>query len=479
MLSTISLPSARRLSLTSPQLLSTERRICCTDRLVRIYNNTANAREREVLGQWFLSHVAVFGKLDLDAKVEVAEELARLANIKVRCPRDRKLVLRVVTTLGEAMTDDTRSTEPIAKAFSHALVSSGVAVFKDDPTNLLRLADKLIHNLRGCIVPIRQTFKHNHSFLIALNRICTLVHRITPVLPTCNRLKKLRDGLLCGLEIFRDAPYYPYRFHGILIEQSIHRFTEGNEPSALFDTMQRAALGTAGVLDLYRGVCQIDTTAVSEGLRRLKAACADSKLRRKLWFDWLQTLSFTTTLCLTDSEKFELFQRSLKQILEYQMNCIRNREERNAVRYGVVNELVSVATQAESDKVRREAMFEFHHLAACHALRESWDADPEVFEGLLDAASKIYQLGEFCEFMKPVLEMLTSSKKPHLRQTIRSWFENKTLDDKLESLRKEEEEEESPLVCHGLLLQRVSRCGFWLNNTVDYPSFAVNAVHQV
>ena len=481
----VTLPATDQPSLITPQFLTTERRICCTDRLVRIYNNTADGRERKVLGHWLSLFVDVFDDSKSRQKAEGAEELAHLANVNVLCPFDKELVLRVLNALCEAMSDDTRTTQAVVKALSYALASLDVTVLDGDPTKLLQLADTLTRILQDCIAQTRPTFKRYRPVLVALYQACTVVHRIAPGLPACNRLKEYQDDLLRGLKVVRDSPYYPYRFFGKLIEQGIQRFTEGNDTPVLFDIIQRMGMGTAGVLDMRRGVCHLNPSAISEGIRRLKAACADDKLRRKLWFDWLQTLSSAAMLCLTDPEKFQLLQSCLEHILEYQRK-VRDREERKAMRFGIVNELTSLATLAECHKVREEAMFEFQHLATRYALGEGWDVDPEIYEGLLDAAAKIYQQGEFCEHMVPVLTMLTSSTRFHLRQTIHAWFENKTLDDKLRSLL--EGEEDLPSVCHRLLLQRVaeiempsSRNDFWPNGTItdDGSSAAANAVLQV
>ena len=486
-LCTVSLPSARRPSLITPQVLSTERQICCTDRLVRIYNNTADAGEWEILERWLWSHVAVFDKLNAYEKAEVAEEFARLVSAKGRYrSRNRMLVLRVLNVLGEALTDDVCTTEQIASALSHALASVDVTVFEGDPTDLLHLADSISKTLGRCIVQTKQSFEHHRPALVAFYQACAIVHRIAPGLPASLPLKKHQDGLLERLKIFRDTPCYLFRFFGMLIEQSIHRFTEGNEATTLFDAAEHNMTGTAGVLDFYRGVRLVDPSAISEGIQRFRTACADEKLRGKTWFDWLQVLSSAAMLCLTDPEKFEFFQSCLEQILEHQKHGIRDKEKRKAVRFGIVTELTAVATLAESAEVRKEAIFEFQQLATRHSLREGWDADPEVYEGLLDAASKIYQQGEFCELMAQVLEKLTQSEGVHLREIIYSWLGNEMLEHKLRSLL-EEKEEVAP-VCRGLLLWRVaevempsSRNSFWPNRTVvDRPSFAaVNAVHQV
>ena len=480
----VALPAADQPSLITPQFLSTERRICCTERLVRIYNNTTDGKERNLLGRWLFSFVDVFEDSKSRQKAEGAEELAYLANVKVLCPFDKELVLLVLNALCEAMTDDICTTHAVAKALSYALASLDVTVLDGDPTKLLQLAGTLTRILQECIVQTRQTFKLHRPVLVALYQACSIVHRIAPGLPMYNRLKEYQDGLLRGLKVFRDSPHYPYRFYGILATQSIQRFTEGNDTPVLFDIMQRMGMGTAGVLDLRRGVCHLNPSAISEGIRRLKAVCADDRFRRKLWFDWLQTLSSAAMLCLTDPEKFQLFQNCLEHILEYQKN-VRNRKERKAVRFGIMDELTTVVTLAESDEVRKEAMFEFQHLATRHALREGWDVDPEVYEGLLDAAAKIHQQGDFCEHMMPVLTMLTSSTRLCLHQTIRRWLGNKTLERKLRSLH--EKEEELPSVHHGLLFKRVMevemsswRNGFWPNGTVaDHLFAAVNAVLQV
>ena len=484
-----SLPVACQPISTQVQLLSTELQVCCTDRLVRVYNNITDERDREILEHWLCSYITFFGGLKLRwDKERVAEEFAQLANIQMRLPCDRELLYSVLHELHNTMEALMCAKGPIPKALSHVLASLDVTVFNGNPNTLLHLADTLTRTLQGCFALTRETFKDYRPTLVALYQTCTVVHRITPELPACNHLTKTLDGLLEGLTIFRDSPHYPFRFYAMLIEQSIYRFTKGNESSALFEAMRRFATGTAGVLYLLHGFrsfinIDIDLSAVSEGIQRLKAACADDRFQRKLWFDWLQAFSFTAMLCLTDPEKFESFQESLEQILEYQ-NFMRDREERKAIRYGIVNELMAVATVAESAEVRREAMLELEYLARCRTLSEGWYADPEVYEGSLDAASKVYQRGEFCSNMKAVLEMLMQFKEDH-REIVHSWLGNKQLESKLISLL--EEKEELRLVHHGQLLQRVtevemSSCknGFRLDETVHDRSFgAVNAVHQV
>ena len=213
-------------------------------------------------------------------------------------------------------------------------------------------------------------------------------------------MKQHEDRLLETLKIFTDAPYYPFRFYTILITQSIHRFTERNETSALFEAMRRLATGTNGVFYLYHFLrsllsIDVDMASFSEGLVRLKAAGAHGADQRRSWFDWFQTLSSAAMLCLSDPERFESFQSILEQILEYQC-CIPDKEERKAVRYGIINEVMTVASTVESAEVRKKAMFELQHLAVCRSLSEGWYADPEVYEGLLDASSRVYQQGEFC-----------------------------------------------------------------------------------
>ena len=436
-----------------------------------------------MLGRLLQSHVDFFSNLKSWEKAEVAEELSHLANLKVRCQRDSQLVLRVLNALGEAMTDDMRETEPIAKALLHVLVCLDVTVFNGDPNTLLRLANTVTQTLQGCIVQSRQAFEHHRPALVALYQACTVIHRIAPGLHASLSLEEHQDRLLKGLKIFRDSPHYPYRFYAMLIEQSIHRFTERNEPSALFEAMRRFKTGTAGVLYLlhgFRSVINIDVDMASfdEGLQRLRVACSDDRLQRKPWFDWLQAFSFSAMICLTDPKKIQLFNSSLEQILEYQKSML-DQEERKAVRYGIVNELAAVATVAKAVEVRRKAMLELEYLATCRTLSEGWIADPEVYEGLLDAVSAVYQQGEFCRELTAVLAMLTQNKEDHLRGISHSWLGDITLERKLRKLR--ERKEDLLPIHHGLLLRRVWRNDFWLNGTTldDRTVDAVSVVHQV
>ena len=404
---------------------ASERQVRCTDCLVRLYNSTPDEDEKEAIARRLYTFGAAFRNLMPWEKAENAEEYARVANIEVRCLRDRELVYSVLNTLRKTLHDDMYAIAPIAKALSHVLVCLDVSVFEGNPSELLRLADSLARTLKRCrIAHNRQTFEqHRHTF-VALYQACAVVHRIAPRLDASLSVKWHQDRLRKSVENFRDAPHYPYRFYRILILQSIHRLAEEEETSVLCNAVQRFMTGTTGVLYVYhffRSLLSIDVdvASFSEGLQRLKAAYADDTLQRKPWFDWLQPLSSAAMLCLTDPEKFESFQSRLEEILEYQRN-MRDREERKAVRYGIVNELTFVATMAESAEVRKKAMFELQYLATCLTLSEGWYEDPEVCEGLLDAASRVYQHGEFCPNMRALLKMLTRPARDHPLEIVRS-----------------------------------------------------------
>ena len=311
----VTLPAERRPTSMQVQRFSTERQICCTDHLVKIYSDTVEEKDREVLEHWLSSYITVFDSFTWQDKKKHAKEFARLANIKVRCPCDRERVCTVLHTLRKALDGDILDTRPIAKAVLHVLIHLDVSVFRGDLSELLlHLAKSLAQTLNRCGVPTRELFDRHHDTFRALYQTCTIIHRIAPELPTCDCLRQRQNSLLEWLERFRDAPYYPFRFYAMLIEQCIHRFTERNETSALFETVQRLITGTVGVFDLYRGIRHIDPSAVGEGIQRLRAAFADDRLRRRSWFDWLQTFSFTATLCLTDPQRFLLFQDFLEQI---------------------------------------------------------------------------------------------------------------------------------------------------------------------
>ena len=139
---------------------------------------------------------------------------------------------------------------------------------------------------------------------------------VTPRFPETKRIRRAKISRP-NLRVFVMVVHAKYRFLHASSTRSPTART--NHP-----TSHRRPTDVFLTYPFFRSFLNIDVASFSEGLLRLKAACVDDKVPGEPYLDLLQTVRFAAELCLSDPEKFDVFQSSFEQILKRQKDSVRS-----------------------------------------------------------------------------------------------------------------------------------------------------------
>ena len=171
---------------------------------------------------------------------------------------------------------------------------------------------------------------------------------------------------------------------------------------------------------LYQGARAVaeldfDLDAFKSGYKSLQEAFASKSITSEDWYDWHQTMYYASLLSLEDANKYTDFEQGLQKAREVRRSSQVPEQGRQALRFGVVQQLRMLALRGGTGEVRKKSIQWLEDLAK----PEEWGGKPAVMEGLLDglAAIAVQSQGTEQEQAQAALETLESlAKSPTVRR---------------------------------------------------------------
>ena len=390
-----------------------------TATLVAAYNTSEVDEERDVLfsrlekyAEWFEEH------MHRHLQDGMLEEYAQLAGIMLRGNRDRKLLMRVLSSLGERAYQK-RHTEPaVILAIAQFLQTVDENVFSGASADLLDLTDDLLAKLN----PRKNDFsKGNHNthcaILFALHQTMLALQRISPHELDPND----EGGVYCQFKdklqkILQRSMYYPTRFQALIVEENLRRLASDAPGIASARTGRRLLSGLSGFGYVCRAVravlvADIDPEAIEMAYQLLKAACSSNSIQNSSWFECLSHLNEAVLVSVQDEEKLDALTKCTESILAA-LRQMRDLQDQKALLYGMICQLRVLALEGETSELRRSASQELMYVGTQCVACEGWDKESDIIETLLQALRDVHLKGENRELTEPALIMLHSRDNP-------------------------------------------------------------------
>jgi hypothetical protein len=174
---------------------------------------------------------------------------------------------------------------------------------------------------------------------------------------------------------------------------------------------------------LYQGACAVakldfDLDAFKSGYKSLQEAFAGKSITAEDWYDWHQAMNQASLLSLEDASKYADFKQGLQKAREIRRSSQVPEQGRQALRFGVVQQLRMLALDSPTDTVREASTKQLSDLAQPAV----WGGKPEVMEGMLDALAEIAVHGKEAEQAQEALKSLESlAKSPEVHRNLLDW----------------------------------------------------------
>ena len=165
------------------------------------------------------------------------------------------------------------------------------------------------------------------------------------------------------------------------------------------------------------------------GYTNLREAFKRINIQEKPWYDWVQTLNHFALKAIQDLECYDEFE-TCYDWLRRKQGLLKKREDRVAIRFAMIDQLVMLILQASSEDTLVKTCDMLLDLAEKSEL-EGWVDDVEVFEALLEAFSIIYGSVKNSERVETALEVMQNFQKPALVKAFTDWLGGLTLPEKL------------------------------------------------
>ena len=383
-----------------------------TAALVKDFNDAQTTQKRQVLVQcigWFSKEaVETLTTADLQA-------YSALAHIQADTPANRELLASYFNSLCNKVKQGQYGEKPLIEALEYTLQNMDSQVFDGDPEPLIRLGNDLLDRLdprKNAL--IKKAYPTYRSTLYALHQTLVLI-KLIGVQGQLDSTKE--QGLYRQFEakiqaLSDNTEHYPIVYHARLLEQSLKRLKEHEKLSGRilkrgFHFLQGAAYSGQVVLGAIQIGLEVD--AIKEAYDHFKEALTRQGIKAEDWYDWHHTMNYASLLSLKDARKYkDVFEKELAVLLPaLKDKKIKHQEGRQALRFGVVQQLRMLALDSPIDTVREASTKKLVELAQV----KEWGGKTNVMEGLLDGLAEIakHSQGAEKEQAKKALEKLNSS----------------------------------------------------------------------
>ena len=415
--------------------ISKECNIDSTNSLVAAYNAMANGVERNVLFRWLRQYNT---RNEESSRPHTVFEYAELAKIVPRTGQDKHLLRDFVRVLCHRLCECKGEFlhENVTKALLSSLTWVESSVY-DEPGQLRNLAIDLMSSLPSRVELTGQNFSQYEATFLAIHQVFFLLHVIGRHRLLEDKKKQLRQAIKQKREEMESSRrHYPVRFYFDLIQQAVERLETEDAPSSIAQagrTAISALHGGVHILHLLRDLACVDINpvAVKDAYKTCRDVIANRRVSEKQWYDLLQVLIAARLCALKAAEKIDLFTCAYGFVMEEEKK-IEHKDDQNALRYGIIQEIRILANQASCEDVREMATTKLVELATNHAVLESWNYDSDLLIALLDAVHEIHLIAECKQRTTEALRKMNCCCREHARETVTMWLGDDTMEDKLQ-----------------------------------------------
>ena len=429
--------------------------IASTGDLVTAINSTQNPQEREVLEEWLAAYIGHFSHQSVQDLVSNHStyllEYNQLTHICPLSERTKELLRSYFVELSRKIEQEAHLDHslPLMESLVCALNKLDKQVFGNNSAPLIWLANKLLARVDpGEVIFSASGYPTHGTSLDALHQVLSLVGCLDPSWDSTDKegiYQRFKGQLEAIEKAAQEQEYYPISYHTQLLRQSLSSLELNKKEAQLKDICRRTFSGIQCLGCLYQGLrglleLELELDALKEAYDHFQEALRSERIEKQAWYSAYQALRLSSLLSRMsqDSEAgwsyYQAFESHLDEFLARRVARWRKlfgQEGRKALRYGIVQELVSLALYSRIPSVRRGSVERLQELSDPDVWGEKADVLRALLEGLADVA--VYEGIDSQErsMARGALEDIVSGASAD--QEVTSWLEGQSLDQKLGS----------------------------------------------
>ena len=389
-----------------------------TDALVSAYNNSLDEAECTALRKWLYKYSDWFDERHAKKswRFDVVNEIASLARIKPKCQEDAEFVRETIFFIGDQVKSDRLQQRKPISALSKALEAVDEAVFEEDVSELLSIAEALLCKLDPTKVAFTErTFPTNRTVLFALHHALLIVQRVSPRSLNPQHEKGIFQNFKNRLtDILKCQDYFPSLFYVKLVEQCFVRLSQDSE-FGISEMTRRMFSLLSGCAYLHKSArnavfADLDIDSLRKAFEQLQIAVA-KPVDEEWWYNEYIALNVAATLCCEDPESHVDFTACIQRTIDAEQG-IKKQEDKHLLRYGVIDVICSLALNGRTPELRQRGVAEVMYLVTRCVRYDKWTEEPTVAEALLDGVHDIIVQNENTELALATLEVMQSCENP-------------------------------------------------------------------
>ena len=429
--------------------------ITSTEALVAALNSTQDSEKRAVLEEWLAAYIRHFCCQSVQELVNNDSafllEYNQLAHIQPSSDKTNGLLHSYFVELSRKIDQEAHLDHalPLMKSLVYALNKLDQQIFGKNSAPLIELANKLLARLDPSQVVFSPSGYPTHgTTLDALHQVLYLVSCIDPRWDSMDQkgiYQRFKTQLEAIAQAAQQQQHYPTSYHTQVLMQSLASLELHKKDAPLQDIVRRTFAGIQGLGYAYKGIkavvtLDVEIDALHTAYGYFKQALVSDRITIRPWYIALQALRFSGLLSgipqhpLVAVQHYTRFERSLYQYSDPSLSRWQQSfspAEKKALRYGIVQELVSLALYSCSPLVCQKSIEWLKDLSDPNRWGKEADIATALVDGLADVA--VYQGIHVQErsMARGVLEYVLSGASAG--QEITSWLGDQLLNEKLAS----------------------------------------------
>ena len=387
--------------------------ITSTEALVAALNSTQDSEKRAVLEEWLAAYIRHFCCQSVQELVNNDSafllEYNQLAHIQPSSDKTKELLRSYFVELSRKINQEAHLDHalPLMKSLVYALNKLDQQIFGNNSAPLIEIANQLLARLDPSQVVFSPSGYPTHgTTLDALHQVLYLVSCIDPRWDPMDQkgiYQRFKTQLEAIAQAAQQQQHYPTSYHTQVLMQSLASLELDKKDAPLQDIVRRTFAGIQGLGYAYKGIkavvtLDVEIDALHTAYGYFKQALVSDRITIRPWYIALQALRFSGLLSgipqhpLVAVQNYTRFERSLYQYSDPSLSRWQQSfspAEKKALRYGIVQELVSLALYSRSPSVCQKSIEWLKDLSDPNRWGKEADIATALLDGLADVA--VYQ----------------------------------------------------------------------------------------
>ena len=429
--------------------------ITSTEALVAALNSTQDSEKRAVLEEWLAAYIRHFCCQSVQELVNNDSafllEYNQLAHIQPSSDKTNGLLHSYFVELSRKINQEAHLDHalPLMKSLVYALNKLDQQIFGNNSAPLIELANTLLARLDPSQVVFSPSGYPTHgTTLDALHQVLYLVSCIDPRWDSMDQkgiYQRFKTQLEAIAQAAQQQQHYPTSYHTQVLRQSLASLELDKKDAPLQDIVRRTFAGIQGLGYAYKGIkavvtLDVEIDALHTAYGYFKQALVSDRITIRPWYIALQALRFSGLLSgipqspVIAGQHYTRFERSLYKYLDPSVSRWQQSfspAEKKALRYGIVQELVSLALYSRSPSVCQKSIEWLKDLSDPNRWGKEADIATALLDGLADVA--VYQgiNAQERSIARGALKYVLAGASAGEEAT--SWLGGQSLDQKLAS----------------------------------------------